>query len=65
MTEQKLCPIKSMNAESVREQLILEICGKDVGMDEVGLIGRCDGPLCAWWDAERNCCGVVARRQEE
>lgn len=56
MTEEKLCPIKSMTAESVREQLAL----KCLGENEVGSIGKCDGPLCAWWSAERSCCGVVA-----
>lgn len=58
MTEPKLCPLKSATAESVREQLALKFLGED----EVGLIGKCDGPLCAWWDTERNCCGVVAGR---
>lgn len=60
MTEPKLCPLKSTTEESVREQLTLMLAGED----EVGLIGKCDGPRCAWWDAERNCCGVVTGRSK-
>lgn len=58
MTEMNLCPLKSMTEESVREQLALKFLGED----EVGMIGKCDGPRCAWWDAERSCCSAVAGR---
>lgn len=58
MTEMNLCPPKSMTEESVGEQLALKFLGED----EVGMIGKCDGPRCAWWDTERSRCSVASCR---
>lgn len=62
-TEPKLCPLKMprlaevticYNAEEPRENIEY---AKQIISDA---IGKCDGLRCAWWSAERSCCGVVA-----
>lgn len=68
MTEPKLCPMKRNLAENVSHlQQIWIMMETLLATDlndtmESELSRRCDGPLCAWWNAERKCCGVVAGR---
>lgn len=66
MTEPKRCPLKRSLAEKVcllqqigiTMEAILVADLSDTLKSE--LTSLCDGPRCAWWDAERICCGVVA-----
>lgn len=59
MTETKLCPLKAMNTKNLEDRLItLSAECKKVA----DFIVQCDGPRCAWWSAERSCCGVAEGR---
>lgn len=55
MTEQKLCPLKY---DCLGERAVLNLETGKIEIKE----GLCDGHRCAWWDAERSCCGVVVGR---
>lgn len=59
MTEPKLCPLKGITGQSANEQIWEFALGDKNALDR---INTCDGPRCAWWSAERSCCGVVAGR---
>lgn len=54
MTDEKLCPLKYGSGERA-------VFNPETGEIEIKG-GLCDGPSCAWWNAERSCCGVVAGR---
>lgn len=53
MTEKKLCPMKF--TKSVHTQFL----DKNGNIKRVEC-GICNMEFCAWWDAERSCCGAVA-----
>lgn len=55
--EMKICPLKRFSESCATEQAFASLL---VDEDSIREAYMCDGGRCAWFDAERGCCGVIA-----
>lgn len=57
MEDLKLCPLKQLSESRSAERALAFLSGDE---DEIREAYMCDRDRCAWFDAERGCCGVIA-----
>lgn len=69
LTRGKLCPLKAAESPMLSFKLAgtprvkCRTDGEPPHVEYIG--GRCDGPRCAWWDADKEHCAVLSLAQNK